>query len=938
VTVLFADVAGYTPLAERRDPEEVHALMDRCFKRILEEVHRYEGTINQFTGDGVMALFGAPLALEDAPRRAVLAALGIQRSLESLRQEVLGDGGPDLRIRIGIHSGLVVVGTIGDDLRMDYTAVGDTTNLADRLQGLAPPGSILISQATERLVSGFFFLRDQGPQDVRGRAEPVRAFEVTGERPVQGRIEAAAGAGLTPYVGRARELGLLQAAFESARDGRGQIAFLVGEPGIGKSRLLREFRLGLGDEPHTWLEGRCAAFRQTGAFYAIVDAFRRHFGIEEKDDEAAALARLDEAEATLGGDLYWTLPFVRHLLSLSVGDPAVAEMDAVTRRAETVRALHARIVREARESPVIFVVEDLHWLDADSAEFLAFLSDSIPASRVLLVFTHRPGYAHPFGDRSYHTRIALQTLNVGEMSTMAGSILEAEALPEEVRGLITGKADGNPFFVEEVTKSLLEAGILRLREGRVEVAQQIEDVFVPDSLKDVLMARIDRLSEEPKRAIQVASVIGRDFALRLLERISEVGDRIGGVVEDLRALELIYEKAAYPELEYMFKHALTHDVAYESVLVQRRKALHRVVGAAIEELYADRLAEQFEALAHHFALGEDWERALEYHERASERAADTFANHSAAEHCRQALEIAERLGDAVPPERRRELEERLGKACWCVSRFVASGEAYLRAADLAGEPALRAANLGRGAYSLIWGHDYERARATTDEALRLAREVRAPAAEAVALACRMEQSSVEGDLDWHDLPEESVRVAERSGNPEATFFALLHQAQRDEWRGEYRAAIPLAERALSIARREGMTHVAVYPQWLLGLALCCVGEYGRALSVLREGLELCDRVGDRAFKTRLLNSLGWCCSEIGSHARASEYNRESTVLAREMVEMGLVPGAPELYANAAINLAGNHIAAGDLDGALEHLDPIRAELERRGAIRRARCR
>ena len=930
VTVLFADIAGYTSLSERLDPEEVHALMDRCFQRILEEVHRYEGTVNQFTGDGVMALFGAPIALEGAPQRAIMAALGMQRSLESLRQEVLAEGGPDVRMRVGIHSGPVVVGRIGDDLRMDYTAVGDTTNLADRLQRLAPPGSVYISQATEHLVSGFFDLVDLGPQRLRGKVDPVRAFEVVGARAVHGRIEATSDAGLTPLVGRDRELDLLWSTFESARAGNGQVAFLVGEAGTGKSRLLSEFRRKLGDEPHTWIEGRCTSYGKHTAFYAIVDALRRRFGLEDKDDAATALAKLQDAEEALGGDLDWTLPFVRSLLSLPPGDAAVAEMDAVTRRSETVRALHARILRGAERNPLIFVVEDLHWIDTASEEFLTFLADSIPAMRVLLVFAHRPGYEHPFGDRSYHTRIALQPLSVNEMADMASSILETSDIPEAVHGLIMNKAEGNPFFVEEVTKSLLEEGVLRLEQGRVEVARPIEDISVPDSITDVLMARIDRLAEEPKRAIQVASVIGREFALRLLEQISEAGNRVSAVVEDLRALELILQKTAYPELAFMFKHALTCDVAYESVLMQRRKSLHRIVGAAIEELYRERLAEHLEALAYHFTLGEDWERAFEYHDRASEKAADAFANHSAAEHCRQALAIAERIPESVPDDRRRLLEERLGKACWCVSQFAASGDAYRRAADLAADPALRAANLGRGAYSLVWAHDYERARTTTDEALTLARAIRAPAAEALGLVCRFEQSMVEGQTEQGGLADEAGRLAERSGDPEALFFTLLHQAQRAEWEGDYRPAVSLAERALSIANREGMMHLAPYPQWILGLALVCLGEYGRALAVLREGLELCDRVGDRAFKTRLLNSLGWCCSEFGAHLRASQYNQESTVLAGEMVELQLVPGAPELYANAALNLAGNRIALGDLDGALEQLEPIRAELDRPG--------
>jgi class 3 adenylate cyclase len=568
VTVLFADAAGFTSLAEPLDPEETHAIMDRCFQLILEQVHRYEGTVNQFLGDGVMALFGAPIALEGAPRRAALAALGIQRALETLREELRRSRGVDFGMRIGIHTGLVVVGKIGDDLRMDYTAVGDTTNLAARLQQLAQSGSIVISGATRRLVSGFFDLRDLGEVRVKGRAAPVHAFEVVAERDVDGRIEAVAAAGLTPLVGRDRELDLLRAAFEHAREGHGQAVFLVGEAGIGKSRLLYEFRRGLSEEPHIWLTGRCTSYGRATAFQPIVDALQDAFGLEDRDDDASALAKIDNVEEALGGGMEWTLPLLRRLLSLPVGDATVEEMDPMTRRSETFRAIQARILRAAEEQPVVVAIEDLHWIDTASEELLGFLADSVPASRVLLVFTHRPGYQHPFGDRSYYVRIGLQALSENEMSAMAGSLLSASALPGALRRLIAGKAEGNPFFIEELTRSLVEDGTLRIEDGRAELAQEASEISVPDTIQELLMARIDRLEEEPKRAIQIASVIGREFALRLLERLIEAGDRLTGVVHDLRSLELIYEKASHPELAFMFKHALTHDVAYESVLLQ----------------------------------------------------------------------------------------------------------------------------------------------------------------------------------------------------------------------------------------------------------------------------------------------------------------------------------------------------------------------------------
>ncbi|HEX2483916.1 MAG TPA: AAA family ATPase, partial [Myxococcota bacterium] len=566
VTVLFCDVADSTPLAVRLGPEGMHAAMNRLIQLVCAEVHAYEGTVNQFLGDGTMALFGAPLALEDAPQRAVAAALGIQRAVARLAAEDPAGPCADLRVRIGIHSGPVVVGRIGDDLRMDYTAVGDTTHLAARLQGAALPGRVVLSEATRQLVAGWFELRELGALDLRGIANPVHAFEVVRERPVRDRVEARLESGLTPLVGRERELAALDAAFAAARAGRGQVAFVVGEAGLGKSRLLFEFRGRLADAPHAWLEGRCASYARATGFYPIADALRRAFRITDRDDEAAALAALEKVEAEEGGALAWTLPFLRQLLALPCGEPEVEQLDAATRRSETFRALRARIERAAARGPFVLVIEDLHWIDRASEELLAYLAEAVATLPALIVLTHRPGYQHPFGDRSYHSRIALQPLSEGEMRAMTGAVLEADSVPPGLGALIARKAEGNPFFVEEVAKSLLEEGALRRVERRVELARPLETGAVPDSIQDVLMARLDRLGEESKRALQVASIIGREFTVRLLERIHEAGERVHPLLAELRGLELIHEKAVQPELAFMFKHALTHDVAYASVL------------------------------------------------------------------------------------------------------------------------------------------------------------------------------------------------------------------------------------------------------------------------------------------------------------------------------------------------------------------------------------
>ncbi len=923
VTVLFADLKDSTQLAGGVDPEDWHGTMDRCFKLILDQVHRYQGTVNQFLGDGVMALFGAPVALEEAPRCAVLAALRIQSSLEALRRELRQTRGIDFRMRIGIHSGLVVVGKIGDDLRMDYTAVGDTTNVAARLEELAEPGTILISEATERLLSGFFDVEDRGELQIKGHTRPVRAYEVIAERPVRGRLDAIADRGLTPFIGREHELEALRTSFESARQGHGQVVFLVGEAGIGKSRLRLEFRRSLGAEPHTWVEGRCTSFGGA-TFLPIIDGLQRLFEIEDGDEDATATGKVQRGVERFGQDLGWTLPYLHQLLSLRVEGSEVADLDAATRRSETFRALTSVFLQAAQQQPLVFVVEDLHWIDPASEEFLRVLADAVPATRVLLLLTHRTGYRHPFGDRSYHVRVALQALTESQTAAMAGAVLETANLPEDLHRLIAQKAEGNPFFVEEVTKSLHEEGALRVVDGRVELTRDLAQISVPDSIQDVLMARIDRLPEEPKRAIQVASVIGREFALRLLQRISEVGERVQGVVSELRSLELVYEMAADPELSFRFKHALTCDVAYESILHQRRRELHILIGTTIEDLYQDRLPEHYETLAHHFGKGEDWDRALLYHERAAEKATEAFANHSARKHCHDALAIVERLERAVSNERLRRLEEMLGTACLYLSEFVASGDAFIRAAAASEQPTDRGVNFGKASYWYLWGKSYKRAEETAGQAIEVGRAHNAHAGQAIGiLTGTYMQALLEGEMEpYEHSSRDALRLGERAENEEAVGLALFSQGEIAEWKGDYRRAVSLLESSVAIGRRLRIPYLIVWGVWFIGKATCCLGEYSTALAQIQEALGLSDRIGDRAWKSRLFNTLGWCLGELGHQERARTCNEQAVSIAREIDD-------DELLANAEINLAGNHLRLGELDRAIGYLEPIRAGLESR---------
>jgi class 3 adenylate cyclase/tetratricopeptide (TPR) repeat protein len=810
VTVLFADVSGFTSLSERLDPEDVHALMNQAFELMLGEVHRYEGTVNQFLGDGIMALFGAPIAHEDHAQRAAHAALAIRRRLDELRDELERRRGIVFQVRQGLNTGLVVVGSIGTDLRMDYTAVGDTTNVAARLQQIADPGHVVISSATHRLVDGYFYTRPLGVRSLKGKAEAVPAWELISARETRTRLDIGAERGLTPFVGRERELGLLRDAFERVRTGQGQIVFIAGEPGIGKSRLLLEFRRKLGGEA-TWVEGHCMSFGRSIAFHPLIDLLKRSFRIEESDAEPAIVRKIERAVLGLGEDLRPILPHLRNLLSVDPGHRALATMDPQQRRGELFDAVRRLTMRAAEVHPQVCVFEDLHWMDRATQDYLLSVADSVATSRVLLVLTYRPGYVHPFGERSYHTRLALNALSNEDSVQMAQGVLAAASLPDGLRGVIVRKAEGNPFYIEEVVKSLHEVGAIRRLDERYVLARPLDEIFVPDTIQDVIMARIDRLDDPSKRALQLASVIGREFTRRLLERIADMRGRAEELLRELKAIELIYEKSVFPELAYMFKHALTHDVAYNSLLVQRRRELHRAIGLAIEELYPDRLTENYEVLAYHFLRGEEWERALHYLRDAAAKATARSAFPEAAAHLEQALVALQHL-----PKSRERDEQAIDLRLALRGSLVPSGE-YGRGFEVLTEAEAQAKALGDqrrlGRVFALHAHhawatvDYRSAVDFGLRALAIATEL-----EDVPLQVLANQMTAQ---TYHDMADygsaiELFRrnVALLSGDLLGERFGLatfpsVHSrailAWCHAWQGDFQQARPLAEQMLAIA-------------------------------------------------------------------------------------------------------------------------------------------
>ena len=921
VTVLFVDVSGFTSLSERLDPEDVHALMRRAFDLMLAEVHASEGTVNQFLGDGIMALFGAPIAHEDHARRAVRAALGIARALAAYQTE-LTSRGITFRARQGLNTGLVVVGSIGGDLRMDYTAVGDTTNVAARLQQVGEPGRVTISETTHRLVDGYFETRKIGDIHLKGKAEPVAAWEVLSAHETRTRLEVESERGLTPFVGRERELSLLLDAFERARAGEGQAVFLVGEAGIGKSRLLLELRRRV-EGGATWQEGHCLSFGGAMAFHPLIDLVRRRFGIDERDDERAIGEKVERGIGEIGGDPGAIAPYLLGLLSVDPGNDEARTMSPAQRRGETFEALRRLLVRAAERRPQVLVIEDLHWIDSASEQFLATLVDSIPTLRVLLVFTYRPGYANPFGERTYYTRIVPAALTAEDSARMATAVLAADSLPEGLRAVIGAKAEGNPFYVEELVKSLEESGALR-REGQdLALTRPLTTVAVPESIHDIIAARIDRLAEAPKRTLQLAAVIGREFTGRLVDRLAEVRERSGAELRELTALELILERRVDPELAYMFKHALTQDVAYDSLLVQRRRELHALVGRAIEELYTDRLAEHYEMLAHHFSKAEDWSRALDYLFKAAEKATWVSGLRQALSLYGLALEATSRLGDRVPADmliaiHRARVDLYLG-----LGEFVRSreeGEILVGLTRRLQDRAAEASALVQVASALQWSEDFPTAHARLREAIEIAEAEQGSGPLAGALYTRGYMNAVNGRFGAAESDlQRALEIGRTLGDANRQAHVLHMLSLQRSWHGQYRESLALGDEGLRLAREHRLGIPILRCLWNHALSRHEMGDHDRALAALAEGLALAEKLGDDAFIPRYLNTVGFVridCGDFGAGIALSEQSYEVT---NRSSRAGHGTGA-ERRAFIRNNEADAFMAGGDLAAAAQALD------------------
>ena len=939
VTVLFADLKGSMELLADRDPEEARKLLDPVLERMMEAVHRYEGTVNQVMGDGIMALFGAPVAHEDHAVRACYAALRMQEGVSRYGDEMQRTHGVPVQIRVGLNSGEVVVRAIGSDLHMDYSAIGQTTHLAGRMEQMAKPGSVLATAETLRLAEGFVQVTSLGLVPIKGLAEPVEVFELVGGGVARTRWQAAAARGLTRFVGRQRELEALGQALERARAGHGQIVAPVGEPGVGKSRLFWEFTHS--HRTHGWLvcETGSAPYGKGIPYFPLINLLRTYFEVEPRDEARRIQEKVIGKLLTLDKALEPTVPAFLALLDVPVAEPAWQALDPSQRRQRTLDAIKRLLLRESQVQPLILVVEDLHWIDTETQAALDSLVESLPTARVLLLFNYRPEYQHGWGSKSYYTQLRIDPLPPESAGELLEALLGNAPALQPLKQLLIDRTEGNPLFLEESVRTLVETRALVGDRGVYRLAQALPSVQVPATVQAVLAARIDRLPPEEKRLLQSASVIGRDVPFVLLQAIGDLPDEaLRRGLAALQAAEFLYEKNLFPDLEYTFKHALTQDVAYGSLLQERRRALHAQIMEALETLYAGRLAEQVETLAHHALCGEVWDKAVAYLRQAGNKAAERSAPREAVGCFEQALaalahlpENRETLEQAIDlrfdlrmsliplAELQRGLEylreaeglalklddqRRLGRVSvfTCHHLWLSGqprgahtfGHRALAIAEALGDFPLRlTARAYLGAACVLLG-DYADAQGVLQEALQLlegdlSRE-RFGLAVFPAVTCRWNLAWSLAERGAFDAAiahaQEGLSLAESLQHEYSLSIVCWNLGNLYVLRGELYKAVPLLERAQAVARGWSLTWISPYTNAALGYAYALSSRGADGLALLQDALVALETRGLDWYSSLILVQLGEAYLLAGRSGEALSAAGRGLTLARQRGERG----------------------------------------------------
>ncbi len=921
VTVLFADLKGSTELIRDLDPEAAQQLLDPALQHMMDAVHRVEGTVNQVLGDGIMALFGAPIAHEDHALRACYAALAMQADLRRYAEAVRHTQGLEVQLRVGLNSGDVVVRTIGNDLHMDYSAVGQTTHLAARMEQLATPGSIRLTAATLRLVEGLVHVNALGQFPVKGLVAPVEVFELVGASTVRRRLQAIAALGLTRFVGRQTELVALQQALERAGTGHGQIVAIVGEAGVGKSRLVYEFLHAHHTQGWLVLESASVSYGKATPYFPVIDLLKRYSHVDDRDDTRTIRAKLTGQVLTLDAALQEVIPALLALLDALQEDSPFLALDPPQRRQRTLDALKRVFLRESQEQPLLLVFEDLHWIDSETQALLNSLVEGLPTPRLLLLVNYRPEYQHSWGSKTYYTQLRLDPLEPASAEEVVQALLGDDPSLTPLTPLLLARSQGNPFFLEESVRTLVETGVLLGEPGAYRLGQALPTIQVPATVQAVLAARIDRLLPEAKRLLQTAAVIGHEVPLSLLQAVVEMPSAsLHRSLAHVQTAEFLYETRLFPESEYTFKHALTHEVAYGSILQERRRGLHARIVEALEALAGDRVAEQSERLAHHALRGEVWDKALAYCRQAGEKAMARSTYHEAVGYFEQALRALPHL-----PEQRELREQAIDLRLALRSALFPSGDSerilgYLREAETLAAALDDPRRLGHisGFLSVHFRNigAYDQAIAAAQRALALA-----TASEEVVL---------------HALAHQRLGLAYQSqGDYRRAIDCLrqsvvsLHGAQRRERLGQanvpsvqslaYLAACHgelglfaegrvLGEEGLQIAETVAHPSSLMWASYGIGLLALCQGDLPRALPLLERAMGICQEADLLLFVPRVAAALGAAYILSGRVA-------DAVVLLTPVLEQTRATDMTIFQALCHLPLGEAHLLAGHLEEA-----------------------
>ncbi|MFC3106699.1 adenylate/guanylate cyclase domain-containing protein [Undibacterium arcticum] len=919
VTALFADMAGSTALIHDLDPEDARRLIDPVLALMMEAVHHYEGYVAKSMGDGILALFGAPIAHEDHAQRALYAALRMQDAMRRYADHVRLAEGIALQIRVGINSGEVVVRAIStEDLHTDYDPVGHSIHIASRMEGIAVPGSIVVSEHTHKLTEGYFAFKALGATPIKGLPEPLAVFEVLGLGPLRTRLQVAASRGLARFVGRARELEQLRAARAQAQAQYGQIVGVVGEPGVGKSRLCHEFKLRAPRDCLV-LETFSVSHGKAYPYLPLIELLKSYCQITAQDDERRRREKLTGKVLTLDRALEDSLPYLFYLLEVADPGSALAQMDPQIRRQRTFEAIKRLLVRESLAQPLELIVEDLQWLDSETEAFLSFLGESVANARILLLVNYRPEYRHDWSHKSYYTELRLDPLGEAEARELLRDLLGDAAGLTPLEHLILAQTEGNPFFIEEVVQTLIEEQVLRGECGHYRIEQIPTALHIPTTVQGVLAARIDRLGTAEKALLQTLAVIGKTFPWSLLARVvGQPEDTLKSLLTRLQAREFIYEQPAFPEVEYSFKHALTQEVIYGALLSERRCALHERTAQAIEALFGAQIEEHCSELAHHFSRSGNATKAVEYLHCAGRQAVQRSADAEAVAHLTTALALLETLPDA--PERARQelaLQITLGPA-WMATKGPAAPEVeatYTRALMLCrqlGETSqLFPTMLGLRTFYQVRG-ELTTARELGEQLLALAQEAQDPAllvqahrtlgtnllilGELEPARAQLEQALALYDPGQHYSPaffygsepgvlglafvaldlwllgypdqalarsQAALALAQTLSHPPDSATALIFAAELHLQRRETQATRELAEATLALATEHGFPFWLTYGTILSGWALAEQGRAAEGIEKMQQGLSAYLATGAELWRTHFLALLAEAYGRAG---------------------------------------------------------------------------